>query len=142
MTGAWVLGAAVLLALGFGLYRRVSDGRVAAAAPVRDELGLSRLGPFGERATFVQFSSEICAPCRTTSTLLAELSQQAPGVTHVEVDAAAHLDLARELGISRTPTVLLLDGDETVRHRIVGAPRKHDVLRALQDILDERRQTI
>ena len=26
MTGAWVLAAAVLLALGFGLYRRALDG--------------------------------------------------------------------------------------------------------------------
>ncbi|MCB0912692.1 MAG: thioredoxin family protein [Propionibacteriaceae bacterium] len=142
MTGAWVVGATVLLALGFGLYRRATDGRVAGAVPVRDDRGLARLGPFGERATFVQFSSELCAPCRTTSRLLAELVGTEPGVAHVEVDAAAHLDLTGELGISRTPTVLLLDSEGTVRHRIVGAPRRPDVLRALQNILEERRHSI
>lgn len=142
MTGVWVVGATVLLALGFGLYRRATDGRVAAVPVPDDALGV-RLGrTLGERATFVQFSSEVCAPCRTTSRLLGELVGQAPGVAHVELDATAHLDLAQELGIFRTPTVLLLDGEGTVRHRIVGAPRRPDALRALQNILEERRHSI
>ncbi len=138
MTGLWVVGATVLLALGFGLFRRATDGRIASAVPAREgDLGPSRLGrPLGERATFVQFSSEVCAPCRATSRLLGELVDQEPGVAHVELDAAEHLDLARELGISRTPTVLLLDSEGAVRHRIVGAPRRPDVLRALQNILE------
>ena len=70
--------------------------------------------------------------------LLTEVVDQEPGVVHVEVDAAQHLGLTRELGITRTPTVLLLDSEGTVRQRIVGAPRRPDVLRALQSVFEER----
>ena len=144
MTGVWVVGVTVLFALGFGLFRRATDGRVASAVPAREgELVPSRPGrPLGERATFVQFTSEVCAPCRATSRLLGELVGKEPGVVHVELDAATHLDLAGELGISRTPTVLLLDSEGAVRHRIIGAPRRPDVLRALHNILEGRRHSI
>jgi hypothetical protein len=64
--------------------------------------------------------------------VLGEVSAATPGVSHVEIDAAQRLDLADELGITRTPTVLLLDREGVVRNRIVGAPRKTDVLHALQ----------
>jgi len=143
MTGVWVVAATVLLVLGFGLYRKAMDGRVAPATPGGEgSAALAGLGrPRGERATLVQFSSQFCAPCRTASRLLGELVEQENGVAHIEIDVAEHTDLATRLGISRTPTVLLLDAEGTVRHRIVGAPRKPDALRALQDILDERRLT-
>lgn len=133
MTGAWVVAAAVLLALGYGLYRRVVDGRLRTAVAGGDGLDPARIGhEFGRRATFVQFSSEVCAPCRTTARVLGEVSAATPGVAHVEIDAAQRLDLAGELGITRTPTVLVLDSKGVVRNRIVGAPRKPDVLQALQ----------
>jgi thiol-disulfide isomerase/thioredoxin len=134
VTGAWVVAAAVLLAVGFGLYRKLVDGRFRTASG-RSAGGLdpARIGhEFGPRATFVQFSSEVCAPCRATARVLGEVSAATPGVSHVEIDAAQRLDLADELGITRTPTVLLLDREGVVRNRIVGAPRKTDVLHALQ----------
>ena len=133
MTGAWVLAAAVLLALGFGLYRRALDGRLRAAPATAGGLDAARLGrPIGDAATFVQFSSEVCAPCRVTAKVLGEVSAASSGVTHIEIDAAQRLDLVSVLGITRTPTVLVLDADGVERHRIVGAPRRPDVLQALR----------
>ena len=134
MTGAYVLAAAVLLAVGFGLYRRNLDGR---ARPVRATAGAPRLddsllgGPLGTGATLVQFSSAVCAPCRVTKRLLTELATADPAVAHIEIDAEQRLDLAGTLAISRTPTVLVLDADGVVRNRIVGAPRRQEVLAAL-----------
>ncbi len=87
----------------------------------------------------MQFSAPVCAACRTTRRVLAELIDSMPGVAHVEIDAAEHLDLAAGLGISRTPTVLLLDAAGRVHSRIVGAPTRPDVRRALDHLLDERR---
>jgi hypothetical protein len=54
-----------------------------------------------------------------------------PGVAHVEVDAEARLDLVRELGIFKTPTVLVLDAEGRVVRRATGQPRKADVIAAL-----------
>ncbi|MEU5366233.1 thioredoxin family protein [Streptomyces sp. NPDC005925] len=95
----------------------------------REELGAE----LGERATLVQFSSAFCAPCRATRRVLGEVAGLVPGVTHVEIDAEAHLDLVRALDISRTPTVLVLDAGGREVRRATGQPRKADVIAALGD---------
>ncbi|MEU6065379.1 MULTISPECIES: thioredoxin family protein [Streptomyces] len=109
------------------------SGRVRVRG--RDEgkrFGAAELGgELGQRATLVQFSSAFCAPCRATRRILAEVAGMVPGVTHVEIDAEAHLDLVRAWEILRTPTVLVLDGDGRVVRRAVGQPRKADVIAAL-----------
>ena len=99
------------------------DGKRLRAA----ELGAD----LGERATLVQFSSAFCAPCRATRRVLGEVAGLVPGVTHVEIDAEAHLDLVRRLDILKTPTVLVLDADGSVVRRATGQPRKVDVIAAL-----------
>jgi thiol-disulfide isomerase/thioredoxin len=136
MTGVWILLAAVALALAFGGYRKLTDGKArvvrAGSAP---QLSASRLGEkLGTEATFVQFSSSVCAPCRATHRVLADLTAGDPTLTHVDIDAETRLDLAEEFGITRTPTVLLLDAGGVVRGRIVGATRRADVLAALKQV--------
>jgi thiol-disulfide isomerase/thioredoxin len=101
----------------------------AVAGPV---LSGERLGePLGERATLVQFSSAFCAPCRATRRILADVAGMVGGVAHIEIDAESRLDLVRELGVLRTPTVLVLDADGRVARRASGQPRKADVIAAL-----------
>lgn len=134
MTGVWIALAAVGLALAFGGYRTLTDGRARTvrAAPALDEATLG--APLGNQATFVQFSSTVCAPCRATHRVLSEVVADTEGVQHIDLDAEARLDLVEEFGITRTPTVLLLDADGVVRSRIVGAARKSDVVNALQQV--------
>ncbi|MEA4945175.1 MAG: thioredoxin family protein [Propionicimonas sp.] len=132
MTGLIVALVAVAVAAAFGLYRRITDGR---ARPVREDvprLHPSHLGrELGTEATLVQFSSPVCAPCRTTHTLLASLAAEDPGLVHIDLDATEHLGLTERFGILRTPTVLVLDPGGAVRERITGAPRRPEVLRVL-----------
>ncbi|MGA5647143.1 TlpA family protein disulfide reductase [Microbacterium sp. NPDC088796] len=104
---------------------RSGDG--GARPGLAGELGAE----MGERATLVQFSSAFCAPCRATRRVLGEVADMVPGVTHVEIDAEARLDLVRRLGVERTPTVLVLDADGRVVRRAAGQPRKADVIAAL-----------
>jgi thiol-disulfide isomerase/thioredoxin len=117
----------------FGMLHRRRSGRVRVRG--RDEgkrLGSAELGEgLGERATLVQFSSAFCAPCRATRRVLGEVAGMVPGVSHVEIDAEDHLDLVRELGILKTPTVLVLDADGRIVRRATGQPRKADVVAAL-----------
>ncbi|MEX3105691.1 thioredoxin family protein [Streptomyces sp. ST1015] len=101
---------------------RDDGGRLDAAA-----LGAE----LGERATLVQFSSAFCAPCRATRRTLGDVAGMVPGVAHIEIDAEQHLGLVRELGILKTPTVLVLDAGGNVVRRAGGQPRKADVIAAL-----------
>lgn len=129
MTGLLVLAAASV----FGGWQRRSGGRLMVRG--RDAgrlLGADELGAeLGERATLVQFSSAFCQPCRATRRTLAEVTGMVDGVTHVEIDAEERLALVRELGILKTPTVLVLDADGRIVTRASGQPRRADVIAAL-----------
>ena len=93
-------------------------------------------GRLGRQATLVQFSTAFCAPCRPTRQILAQVAGMTDGVTHVEIDAAARLDLVRRLRINSTPTVLVLGPDGAVVKRAAGLPRKADVIAALGTAID------
>jgi thiol-disulfide isomerase/thioredoxin len=139
--GLWVLLVAVVVAVGFGLFRGATDGRfrgthaVRGAEPVPEAADerptVDFDGQLGERATLLQFSSAFCAPCRAARRTLGEVATAVPGVRHVEVDAESDLDLVRRLGIMRTPTTLVLDSGGREVTRASGAPTKDQVLSAL-----------
>ncbi|MFH8804017.1 thioredoxin family protein [Streptomyces sp. NPDC017936] len=113
-------------------YRRRSGRARVRGRDEGQRLEAGRLGgELGERATLVQFSSAFCAPCRATRRILGEVAGMVPGVVHLEIDAEARLDLVRELGVLRTPTVLVLDAGGRVVRRAAGLPRKADVVAAL-----------
>ena len=148
MTGAVILGAAVLVAVAFGLFRRMRDGRfggassrvmsptVDAATPALDSVWREIAAALpqeslGERATLVQFSSAFCAPCRTTRVVLGDVAEREDGVRHLEIDAEQHLELVRALDVRRTPTTLVLDARGHEVARAAGAPRRDQVLAAL-----------
>ncbi|MET7523889.1 MULTISPECIES: thioredoxin family protein [Streptomyces] len=103
------------------------DGQTHAGRLDAAQLGAE----LGDRATLVQFSSAFCQPCRATRRTLDEVARMVDGVAHVEIDAEAHLTLVRELDISRTPTVLVLDAAGRIVRRAVGQPRTVDVVAAL-----------
>ncbi len=155
MTGVWILVCVLVLASAFGLWRRATDGRMKdMPTPVGDDepeahvdtpdrahhggevMTSAQLGaPLGDKATFVQFSSAFCQPCRATRLLLEDVTKDLPGVSHVEIDAENHLDLVRHLDVRRTPTVLLLDSSGAIRKRATGLPRRSEVVAALGQVV-------
>jgi thiol-disulfide isomerase/thioredoxin len=144
--GMWILLVAVVVALAFGGYRAMVDGRFRGTHHVRGAEGeASAEAPgeslladtawatqMGERATLLQFSSAFCAPCRATRRVLEQVSTATPGVAHIEIDAEHHLDVVRRLGILRTPTTLVLDAQGREVGRAAGAPTPQQVLAALE----------
>jgi thiol-disulfide isomerase/thioredoxin len=146
--GVWVLVAVLVAATGFGVYRRLTDGRIRGVhAPEPAAATAARAGdpalvtpqdigqPLGERATLVQFSTAFCQPCRPTRRLLGEVAGMVEGVRHVDVDAESHLDLVRRLNVVRTPTVLVVDAAGRVVRRATGVPRRADVVAALGEAI-------
>ena len=144
VTGGLIALAAALLAatvLGVALRRRA--GRFRPGSPVTPTAGAGNgalteadLGrSLGRQATLVQFSTAFCAPCRPTRQILVQVADMVDGVAHVEIDAAARLDLVRRLRINSTPTVLVLAADGTIVKRATGLPRKADVIAALGTVV-------
>lgn len=141
------VGLATLLvasvgAIAWAMWRRRRDGRLRPGshrgALASDELGV----PLGEVATLVQFSTPYCQPCGPTRRMLAEICAETPGVARVEINAADRFELARRLGIRRTPTVLVLDSAGRERARVSGVPDRDAMvadLRLLQPALSDER---
>jgi thiol-disulfide isomerase/thioredoxin len=139
--GLLVVVAVLLVASLLGI-RHVRSGRRITAEPHRPRgarsdddlpcLTAADLGhDLGERATLVQFSTAFCQPCRATRRVLADVSRDVVGVTHIEIDAESRLELVRRLQVRRTPTVLVLDAAGRVVRRASGQPRTADVVAAL-----------
>jgi thiol-disulfide isomerase/thioredoxin len=147
--GLIALAAALLVAtvLGVAMRRRAGQFRPASpgtpaepGAPAEPGTPAKTAGTLteadlgarlGRQATLVQFSTAFCAPCRPTRQILAQVADMVDGVTHVEIDAAARMDLVQRLRINSTPTILVLDPDGAIVKRATGLPRKADVIAAL-----------
>lgn len=117
---------AVLLA-----HRRGRGRTVNRPAPLPLPLTAEQLGSV---ATFVQFGTEICAPCRAASRRLEEFTAQHPGVLHLELDTADHPDLVRRLNILSAPTILLLDASGQIRVRFSGPPPTSEIARHVEAV--------
>jgi thiol-disulfide isomerase/thioredoxin len=108
------------LASTYGIWYQASRGKVKAknrransTALLEKEIG----SEFGSRATFIQFSSAFCTPCRATRALLS--------------DAEKNLDLVRKLDIRSTPTTLVLNREGVEIGRAIGAPKRAEILATL-----------
>jgi thiol-disulfide isomerase/thioredoxin len=144
-----VLVVVLGLATAFGVWRAARDGRfrgthavrgvaradTSESTPVSVLHGAEIEHELGERVTLLQFSSAFCAPCRATRRVLTEVAEVVPGVVHVEVDAEHHLELVRRLGVTRTPTTLILDADGREVSRASGAPKRDEVIATLGRVL-------
>lgn len=127
--------ALLAIATAAGLIWRARTGRAKqiAAGEIIDlaEIAASKNGQpvtkFGERVTFLQFSSEMCSQCAQTARLFHELEAHTPDVLHIEVDITNRLDLATKFNILQTPTTLVLDHQGRVTSRIGGAAKPQTI---------------
>jgi thiol-disulfide isomerase/thioredoxin len=138
-TGGYVLLAVLVLSAVFGIYRKVSDGklRVQVVPPQQgliEHLHLDHDHP--PQVTFLQFSSEFCQPCRVTSKVLEDVTNSFPAICHIELDVVEHMDLVKTYGISRTPTTLIIDKAGTVHFRANGVPKKAELTAAVTDLVN------
>ncbi len=132
---AAILLGLVALATVLGLVWKSRNGRVTTPrAQNANAVDLPEV-PLNGRATLLQFSTEVCAPCVPTRRVLGQIADSTDGVTHVDLDVTHRPDLAARFNVLQTPTTLILARSGVIRARIGGAPRQADVRAALADIL-------
>jgi thiol-disulfide isomerase/thioredoxin len=138
LAAASVIVALVAVATAAGIVWRRTTGRVRSAGRSHDaevvtpaEVGAPA---FGSTVTLLQFSTEYCAPCRSTARILGGIADERPGVAHVDVDLTHRPDLAKRFGVLQTPTTLVLDPSGTIRARIGGVARADEVRSTIDTI--------
>jgi thiol-disulfide isomerase/thioredoxin len=137
-SGGYVLLAALVLSVAFGIYRKLSDGKlreeiVPPLQGLTEHLHLDHDHP--PQVTFLQFSSEFCQPCRVTNKVLEEVTNSFPAICHIELDVVEHMDLVKTYGITRTPTTLIIDKEGTVHFRATGVPKKPELVSAVTELV-------
>lgn len=110
-----------------GTAKKISSGEVINLAEIRAVKDGKPVTEFGERVTFLQFSSEFCSQCAQTARLFHDLETQHSDILHVEVDITDRLDLANKFNILQTPTTLVLDKNGVVTSRIGGAAKPQTI---------------
>jgi thiol-disulfide isomerase/thioredoxin len=128
-----ILGGLVVFATALGLLWKSRTGRVRTTSSA-DSVDLPEV-PLTGRATLLQFSTEVCAPCVPTRRVLGQIAESTDGVSHVDLDLTHRPDIAARFNVLQTPTTLILDRAGVIRARIGGAPRQADVRAALETIL-------
>ena len=127
--------AVILAVLALGLFWKLRTGR-SKRVTNGQQIDLAKLGAvkngkpvlaFGERMTFLQFSTEFCSQCVQTARVYKDLEQHSDGILHIEVDITNRLDVAKEFNILQTPTTLVLDAAGRVTSRIGGATKAQTI---------------
>lgn len=140
--GLAVLVATLALTALAGVLLRIRSGRVrsAQASKSRSLSGWTLVDTSpdpADQVLLLQLSSPTCAPCRRTAELLTGLAARTPGLLHREVDLGERPELATQLRVLRTPTVIAFDRTGTEILRVSGVPRLPDLMDALTSALHD-----
>jgi thioredoxin 1 len=128
-TMTWVLYVVLGLFTTWALYLLYIHlaARAAEGRPADDLRGIFPTLDESPEAALVYCYSPACGPCRAMTVEVEALQQESDRV--YKLDISEHFDLARQLGIRATPTVLLLRHGR-IERSLVGAKRR-DFLRKL-----------
>ena len=94
-----------------------------------------RLRSPGQQLTLLQVSSELCSYCAAMRRVLSQAAQTTAGVGHVEIDADTESDLVGSLGISQTPTTMIVRSSGDIVTWIRGPATPTAVAEAIDEAL-------
>ena len=135
MSSFFIVVLVLLVATAYGIWDKKRAGKIVVQETSHNLIAPDEIGSeLGEDATVLQFSSAFCTPCRTTRSTLKSVISHYPKIKHVEIDAESNLDLVRRLDIRQTPTTLFLNSAGKEIARAVGAPKRDQVVSALERI--------
>lgn len=93
----------------------------------------ARLRSPGAAITVLQVSSEMCSYCAAMRRLLGHVAKTTPGIGHIEVDITDEPDLIAAIGVTQTPTTLLVRPSGDIVTWIRGAAAEPAVRLAIDE---------
>jgi thioredoxin-like negative regulator of GroEL len=125
------IDAVLGLTLAWGLYLAYtwySSQSIKGLSVDRLQYTLPELRQHTEKALIYCYSPP-CGPCKTMTPIVDALRDE--GLPIIKLDLPQHLELAHELGIKATPTLLLVR-DGRIEAVNVGARSRHQILQLLE----------
>ena len=87
--------------------------------------------------TLVDFWAQWCAPCLAADPVLEELAKEYDGkVNFAKVNVDGNSPLAAKYGVAAIPTMIIFKDGQPVQ-QIIGFKRKKDLMRIIDDLLQE-----
>ena len=87
--------------------------------------------------TLVDFWAQWCAPCLAADPVLEELAKEYEGkVNFAKVNVDGNSPLAAKYGVAAIPTMIIFKDGQPVQ-QIIGFKRKKDLMRVIDDLLQE-----
>lgn len=126
-----IAAALLVFAVVLGIVLRLLDGRRRRGGHLRFDPADAGDSQLGARATFVQFSTEMCSRCPQVRRMLSGYAAESDGLNHVEVDLTHRPDLSARYRVLQTPTTFVVDASGAVRARFHGVPHRHALNEAL-----------
>jgi glutaredoxin len=93
----------------------------------------SRLRGTGASITLLQVSSEMCSYCAAMRRALGHIAHTTALVDHIEIDVVEEPELVKTLGITQTPTTLLVAASGDIVTWIRGAASEASVRQAIDE---------
>lgn len=123
-----ILAALLAATIGVGVFLRWQQNRPRHLDP-SEVVEPERLGAesLGERATLLQFSTELCGRCPGVHRTLEAIAGAREGVLHLDIDLTHRPDIAKHFHVLQTPTTLILDRDGVIQTRFGGTPSRDAV---------------
>ncbi|OGK24069.1 thioredoxin [Candidatus Roizmanbacteria bacterium RIFCSPHIGHO2_02_FULL_38_11] len=84
---------------------------------------------------FIDFYADWCAPCRVTSPIIDELSNEITNIKFLKVDVDKNPELAQQYSIFSIPTFMILK-EGKVASQFVGAMGKEGFLNEIKKVTD------
>lgn len=143
MTGVWLTVGAIGAAVFVGVLVATREGRIRYRFAKRARAGhqsrqdlpapvAAALPSEPGTVTLLQVSTTYCAPCRHAKAVLTEFAERTEGLRYVNLDVTDQPEVARAIGVLRTPTTVAYTSSGQELLRVSGVPKTADLLTALR----------
>jgi thioredoxin-related protein len=141
MNHIFLITSVILISTLFGVYLKINRGKLIRTYQQKSEF--AQILPnekLADEITLILFSTEYCSICPRVKTQINEILQGQIGIKLIEVDAVKNIEVAKKLHVKSSPTVIIFDRAGNEEGRIIGAPKKNEIINTIQKVKQNNKE--